>query len=147
MLKALFPAVQKIVPAYKRLDLSVTQEDVDKSKGQEKSTDKCVVASCCRRQHGADGVLVRLENVYLIFGEDAVAYRTPQTLNREIVSFDRAGIFYPGEYHLNPMPRRKMPGVRKHVKPRRRGSVRRVVAMTSRPHVTEDVRSSHAAAV
>jgi hypothetical protein len=47
---------------------------------------------------------VHLACTYLRFGNKWLRYATPPSLKAEIISFDRGGAFYPGDFRLHPMP-------------------------------------------
>lgn len=47
-----------------------------------------------------DGVIISVYTAYLVKGKKATRYQLPQSVSREIISFDRGSKFYAGEYSL-----------------------------------------------
>lgn len=92
-----FPKVRHIKDATEPLVLNVTDADVKGARKKEHS--KCVMAQACKRV--AEGAVVSLSRLYLISGETATRYISNHHIARELVSFDRSGVFAPGEYVLN----------------------------------------------
>jgi hypothetical protein len=68
-----------VVDADKPVTVHITSEDCDESR-------------------------VHLGCTYLRFGNKWLRYATPPSLKAEIISFDRGGGFYPGDFRLHPMP-------------------------------------------
>ncbi|MBO0887472.1 hypothetical protein J2P12_00065 [Candidatus Bathyarchaeota archaeon] len=58
------------------------------------------MAVACKRAYHADGVILARSIAYLIKGKIAVRFQVPEAVSREIVAFDRGGVFSPGQYHL-----------------------------------------------
>jgi hypothetical protein len=56
------------------------------------------------RREACDESRVHLGCTYLRFGKKWLRYATPPSLKAEIISFDRGGGFYPGDFRLHPMP-------------------------------------------
>jgi hypothetical protein len=53
-----------------------------------------------KREKDYDGAVISVAISYLIRGDRAMRYRTPSSVAREIVSFDRHADFTPGRYAL-----------------------------------------------
>jgi len=98
IVKRLFPDVERVKNASKDITIEVMKSDVQK--GQTKNHKECVMANACKRALKLDGAVVSVGTVYLIKDDVATRYRVPQSLSREIVSFDRGGSFAPGQYDL-----------------------------------------------
>ncbi len=97
-----------VVNATSPLILNVTQGDI--SKADRKEPGGCVMARCCRRSLKVTDVRVHLGRVYIRDGERWLRYITPGYLRSEIVSFDRGGDFWKGEYELLPPQASKRTG-------------------------------------
>jgi hypothetical protein len=98
-----FPQVTTIKMAEKNLEIEVISADEKASK--RKDHEKCAMAVACKRAYKADGVVVARRVAYLIKGTLAVKFIVPESVAREIVSFDRGGEFSPGIYHLHAPPK------------------------------------------
>ena len=108
----MFPQVKFAVDADHAIDVSVNAKDC---KDAEKlNPSECALARAAKRELKADGVIIGMGALYVIRGDKAVRYHTPESVQREIVSFDRHHDFAPGDYHLPP----KSPAVRFGVAPR-----------------------------
>jgi hypothetical protein len=94
------PQVNKIIDSKSDLTIEVTKDDCRKSKS--KSPSSCAMARACSREY--DGAIVSLAIAYMIKGDKAIRYVVPQSVSREIVSFDRSHNFAPGEYRLKKIP-------------------------------------------
>jgi hypothetical protein len=137
LISAKYPKVTKIVKAARPIVLDV--QDVDIGHASRKSPDHCVAAECCRRQLGADGVMIFLSVCYVIQGDTATTYTTPPTLAREIVAFDRGALFYPGKYVLgrhNWKSKQRSKHPKKHIRTRIPAVVSGVL------HHTQDIRQA-----
>jgi hypothetical protein len=97
----LFPQVTKLVKSRKPVSISVNEKDC--ATGMKMQATECAMAKAIKRQFQADGVIIRLSTSYVIKGDKAIAFRTPDTVAREIVSFDRNHDFAAGQYHLGPV--------------------------------------------
>ncbi len=86
----------------------VMQRDV--KRGVRGDPAKCAFA-CASKRIDPDVIAVRfqLTRAYIEYADRTEQYRLPQSMTREIVTFDRGGQFAPGEYELKPMPTRKKP--------------------------------------
>jgi hypothetical protein len=102
-----FPQVTSVEDANKSSIIEVTQKDSTDS--VKKNHAKCAYAVACKRTMKADGVMVSMNTAYVIYGKKALRYKVPESVTREIVSFDRNAGFAPGIYLLNkPSDRQKL---------------------------------------
>lgn len=97
-LHRLFPQVTEVTDA--RGPIKVTVRPRDCSNGKRMKAKECALAVATKRQYNADGVIIGLTASYVVRGKRAIRFKTPISVAREIVSFDRHGDFAPGEYHL-----------------------------------------------
>lgn len=96
-----FPQVTKVQDATKPISIQVKK--VDSRNGKKKDPTSCAMAKAACRELHADGAIINIGTSYVIKGNKAVRYRTPQSVAREIVSFDRHQDFAPGkDYNLTP---------------------------------------------
>jgi hypothetical protein len=58
------------------------------------------MAVACKRKFHLDGVIISRTKAYLVKGKKARRFDLPETVSREIVSFDRGAGFSPGRYEL-----------------------------------------------
>lgn len=103
------PQVNKVVDAKKDLRIQVTAEDC--KRGKVKGPSSCAMARAAMREY--DGAIVSLATAYMIRGDVATRYMVPQSVSREIVSFDRAHKFEPGEYALKKVTKSNKLGPRR----------------------------------
>ena len=96
-----FPQVDRVADANQPLRITVTSDDVKRAKA--KQEDSCAIAKACERIPRVDGAIVKTTTAYVITGDLAIRYLLPETVTREIVSFDRHHDFRPGEYQLSAM--------------------------------------------
>lgn len=97
-LKKLFPQVRKVEDAKDGVMIEVTKEDAKTSKRYKHS--ECAMAVACKRKFEVDGVLIARSISYLVKGDTAIRFNTPESVSREVTSFDRGAGFEPGVYHL-----------------------------------------------
>lgn len=97
-LHRLFPSVTEAVDSLKSIKVTVKPRDC--SEGKRMQAKECALAKATKRQYNADGVIIGLTKSYVIKGKKAIRYKTPVSVAREIISFDRHSDFAPGEYHL-----------------------------------------------
>lgn len=95
-----FPKVQSIEDGTKPLEIEVTSRDSNSA--AVRNHESCAMAVACKRMTKADGVIVSMGVAYVIKGSDAIRYRVPPAVQREIVSFDRNAGFAEGQYYLIP---------------------------------------------
>lgn len=108
-----YPNVQSVVDAKKAVAIEVTAEDC--RSGKAKSASSCAMARAFEREY--DGAIISLSAAYLIKGNKATRYRVPDSVTREIVSFDRSRKFEPGEYELYVPTQYRLGTKRKHTNP------------------------------
>jgi hypothetical protein len=90
-----------VVDADEPVTVHITSDDC--ARGSKKDPEKCAVALALRRITECDESRVHLGCTYLRFGNRWLRYATPPSLKSEIISFDRGGGFYPGDFRLHPM--------------------------------------------
>ncbi len=93
-----FPSVTEVHDADDNVILEVTRDD--SSEGTVKDHSHCAMARACQRKFKARGVIVSVTTVYIIQKDGATRYRLPESVSREIVSFDREAGFAEGQYEL-----------------------------------------------
>jgi len=96
-----FPNVEIVSDAEKEILIEVTPTD-NTSKAV-KNPLICAFARACQRAFTADGVIIGLTISYIVKGKKAMRYKNPESVSREIVSFDRKAGFTPGVYQLSPI--------------------------------------------
>jgi hypothetical protein len=99
-LKKLYPNVEHAVDASKPIEILVDADDCKKA--ERLNPTECALARAAKRELKADGVIIGMQSSYIIKGNVAVRFATPESVRREIVSFDRHQDFAPGEYYLTP---------------------------------------------
>lgn len=109
-----FPHVTVIQDAVECVEIEVTKRD-DKT-ATKKDHKTCAMAVACKRKLGLDGVLISVNTAYLVKGNIARRYKLPESVAREVVSFDRGGGFAPGQYKLSRVPKSLRLGAKKPVK-------------------------------
>lgn len=107
--------------------VQITRSDCER--GSKKDPSACAAALALKRVTACDESRVHLGCTYLRFGTKWLRYATPPSLKAEIISFDRGGGFYPGDFRLRPMPAalRLKPDIRKP-DPKQRGAASRATA-------------------
>jgi len=95
-----YPDVKFVVDAAEAVDVSVCKADIVSSKSLDPTN--CAMARAIKREHRADAAIIGLSSSYIINGDKAIRFATPQSVQREIVSFDRGHDFEPGDYYLTP---------------------------------------------
>ena len=122
-----------VFDALKTVVIEVTNND--SSSTAVKNPLICAFARACQREFTADGVIIGLATSYIIKGKKATRYQNPETVSREIVSFDRKAGFEPGIYLLSAVPPASRLGVAKH-----RGGNHTGTGKPRTRHVTTNVR-------
>src|SRR6266699_845611 len=82
------------------ITFEVTKRDV--ARGDIKDPDSCAMALACMRYQRAKAAKIHLFYSYVLEKDHWLRYKTPVSVSREIVAFDRGGSFEPGEYTLRP---------------------------------------------
>jgi hypothetical protein len=93
-----FPKVTRVNDATKAIEIEVTEHD-DKV-ARKKDHAECAMAVACKRKLHADGVIISRSVAYVVKGTEATRYKVPESVSREVVSFDRGGGFGIGTYEL-----------------------------------------------
>jgi hypothetical protein len=93
-----FPDVKTVKDAEEEARIQVTNRDNQSAKVRNHTA--CAMAVACKRTYQADGVIVAISVAYIIKNGVATRYRLPESIAREVVSFDRKGGFAPGEYKI-----------------------------------------------
>ncbi len=63
-----------------------------------------------------DGVIICVKTAYLIKGTKAIRFSNPESVSREVTSFDRNAGFEPGTYHLGKVSPSNRIGVKRAFK-------------------------------
>ena len=95
----LFPNVEEVRNSATSVEISVTDNDC--KTGRKKAPSECALAKAAKRQYKVDGAIIGMCYSYLIKGRQATRFKTPETVAREITSFDRHHDFAPGDYKLS----------------------------------------------
>ena len=82
------------------VEVSVSKKDCETAKKLNPS--ECALAQAAKKELHADGVIIGMSTSYIIKGKRALRFATPESVSREIISFDRHQDFAPGEYYLTP---------------------------------------------
>ena len=93
------PQVESVRDAKNNVDVHVTSADA-KNVGR-RNHGECAMAVACKRELGADAMIVSASRVYVVHGKVATRFIVPPSVSREIVAFDRGAKFEPGVYRLN----------------------------------------------
>jgi hypothetical protein len=102
-----FPKVTSVKDAKEPITVQVTKGDNNSAKVRDHKA--CAMAVACKRTEHADGVIVSVVTAYVIKGTTATRYHLPESVSREVVSFDRDAGFQPGEYTMTvPCPTRRL---------------------------------------
>lgn len=105
-----FPNVKTVTDATRFITVEVTKRDSNSA--QVRNHKACAMAVACKRKMQAEGVIVAVSTAYVINGTKAERYKLPESVSREVVSFDRNGGFAEGEYSLRPPSRCEQLGVK-----------------------------------
>jgi hypothetical protein len=70
------------------------------------------MAVACKRKFHLDGVIISRSTSYLVKGTIARRFKVPESVSREVVSFDRGSGFSPGTYELQRVPPSSRFGIR-----------------------------------
>ena len=138
----------EVLDATSKMTLNISKTDVDQAvrrKGQ-KDCWSCAAQRRAEQTPGVLGAAINLSICYILRkkGRSAVwyRYRTSVPLRTEIISFDRSGIFTPGEYDLLPILKSQI-AYRSKKRPGPSGppSIRRKAA-GARPHAMCGLRTN-----
>lgn len=97
-----FPQAKTVSDSTKGIFVAVRARDRRTAVTNDPSA--CAMARACQREQQADGAWIGIATSYLLTGSHLTRYRTPQSVAREIVSFDRHQDFAPGVYGLAAVP-------------------------------------------
>jgi hypothetical protein len=139
IVKQFFPKVTKVNDADKPISIEVTK--ADNNSAQVRNHNACAMAVACKRKLKLDGVIVSIGTIYTIKGDTATRYRVPQSVSREIVSFDRDAGFSEGEYQIVPVPKNDRLG-KGHSYPKTTGSKTGPGLKKRFAHFTTGIRSA-----
>lgn len=98
LVRKFFPKVNRVKDAHENIIVEVTKKDNDSA--TVRNHESCAMAVACRRKMRSDGVIISIRTAYVVDGRVATRYRVPESVSREIVSFDRHGGFAVGDYVL-----------------------------------------------
>ena len=102
IVRRFFPNVTTVIDANRNTMIEVTRGDA--ASKAVKSHSACAMAVACKRKFHLDGVIISRSVAYLVKGNRARRFKLPETVSREIVSFDRGGGFAVGKYELGKIP-------------------------------------------
>ncbi len=102
VVRKFFPEVNDVLDGGRNVTIEVTEKD--EKIAHKKSHKTCAMAIACKRKFECDGVIISVTRAYLVKGKTARRYKLPESVSREVVSFDRHGEFEPGEYELTKIP-------------------------------------------
>lgn len=129
-----YPLVTKVVDAKTNEAIKVTAADCAYSRKKDPAS--CAMAKACKRDF--DGAIISTAVAYLIQGTVAKRYKVPESVSREIVSFDRSHAFAPGDYELRAPNKHERLGPRQGAQPAKK---RKYARVKSRNHQTVGIRS------
>lgn len=101
-LRGAFSFVEEVVDATEPIEVIVTEKDCSKD-ARSLDPSECAMARAVKRQFAAKGAIIGLSKSYVVMGKRAIRFSTPQSVAREITTFDRHHDFSPGEYRLSPV--------------------------------------------
>lgn len=136
MVQKYYPGVTTVRDAKRPRVIQVTPEDC--KRGNKKEPADCALAKAFKRKF--DGAIISTSKSYLIKGKIALRYDTPESVSREVISFDRNHNFEPGQYHLAPVAKANKLGARnrpQYSKKRKPGYPK----IKKRNHLTGGIRS------
>lgn len=132
-----FPKVSKVSDADEDLLLEVT--DKDERTAAKKDHTQCALAVACKRSEHADGVIISVHAAYVIKGDKATRFALPESVKREVVSFDRGAKFAPGDYTLKAPSKSQRLGAR--TERNTHATTRPHKSRRSKPHITDGIRT------
>lgn len=135
-----FPKVTSVIDATHNQAIEVTLKDA--SSKAVKDHKGCAMAVACKRKFHLDGVIISRSVAYLVKGKQARRFKLPQSVSREVVSFDRGAGFAPGIYALAKVPMLNRQGARaKRDDPKRSHKSQNPNKIKRFRHLTINVRS------
>jgi hypothetical protein len=137
IVKHFFPKVSKVNDSHENAIVEVTNKDTSHAKVRDHSA--CAMAVACKRTFKADGVIISVKTAYLIKGDIATRFQLPESIAREVVSFDRNAGFEEGVYQLSKVSKSKELGRDTHSNQKDRHVSREGETKTIR-HFTKGIR-------
>lgn len=89
----------RIIDARQPLELELSRTDI--TQAIRKNSKDCAFATACKRQFKARAAYFFRTTAWLEYPDKMVRYILPQSMQKEIVSFDRSKIMAPGVYQLS----------------------------------------------
>lgn len=89
----------KVMDARAPLELELGRKHIDKA--TKKNAKCCAYAEACKEQFGVRNAYFLRSTAWLEYDGKLVRYILPQSMQKEIVSFDRSKIMAPGVYQLS----------------------------------------------
>lgn len=111
-LREAWPDIETVSDGDKIPEFDVTGRD---KRGVSRHGVGCAAARACERQLDIDLAYIGFSYSFLVKGTHATRYRTPATLQRELISNDRHMDFTPGHYFLSLVPPSQRLGRRKNI--------------------------------
>lgn len=99
IVRRFYPEVKEVVDSKRNRSIEVTSQD-SKSRAV-KNHKECALAVACKRVFHADAAIICVKTAYIITGNKAIRFTNPESVRREIISFDRHAGFEPGHYSLS----------------------------------------------
>ena len=99
-LRKRFPSVTEVVDSDVPIEVNVQEGDA--SGGEQYDPEHCAMARALCRDFKATAAVVGLSTSYVIVENKAYRFDTPESVAREITTFDRSQSFQPGSYYLRP---------------------------------------------
>jgi hypothetical protein len=91
-----------VINSKRKIMIEISPRDI--KKGMTRDPGSCAAAQCLMRTvPGIKGARVHVKMTYIEFDDHWERLRTPPSLSREIVAFDRGAPFYPGQYNIGPL--------------------------------------------
>ena len=94
-----FPEAKYVADAHESIKILVRDQDIRQSTAGDHTN--CAMAVACRHQLRATGAHIGMNTSYLVFGKLLLRFQTPESVRREIVSFDRNDDFRKGAFGLS----------------------------------------------
>lgn len=142
VVKMFHPTVKRVVDARHPLIIEISKRDANTGKVKDHS--HCIVAEACKKKLHLEGAVVTIRRAYLLDKDGtATRYEVPESVRRELVSFDRGAGFAPGSYELVPIPKSQR-GTHSRGRKKQRGRPldRPGNRNTKGKHFTKDIRAS-----
>lgn len=106
----------RVIEAKRPMIVSVNATDVQRARSKRPTA--CAMARACKRSHPEIQEAFFFKScAYLQESDKITKYLLPSSVQKEIVAFDRAREFEPGNYHLSPVSPSQRRGVRSTARP------------------------------